>query len=149
MRDHEQRSSQEPPKQHHRWHNWGRYEKTKNISMKSKIRLQHALVFSTFLYACETWTLTFELQRKITAVEMRCYRWLLGISYAEHVTNDEMCRRIEEQIGPFVDLLIAVKGGNWGGMVTWQGQMDCLRHSYQKPYRGRHRVVNGNSGWTT
>ena len=32
--------------------------KIKNISMKSKIRLQHALVFSIFLYTCEIWTLT-------------------------------------------------------------------------------------------
>ena len=88
--------------------------------MKSKIRLQHALVFSIFLYACETWTLTVELQRKITAVEMRCYRRLLGISYTEHVTNDEVRRRIEEQIGPFVDLLTAVKRRKlrWYGHVT-------------------------------
>ena len=48
--------------------------KDKNIYMKSKIMLKHALVFSIFLEACGTWTLTVGLQRKITAVEMRCYR---------------------------------------------------------------------------
>jgi len=64
----------------------------KNISIKFKIRLQHALIFSIFMYTCETWTLTVELQRKITATEMGCYKRLLGISYTEHVTNDEVRR---------------------------------------------------------
>ena len=32
-----------------------------------------SLVTSIFLYACESWTLTAELQRRIKAMEMRCY----------------------------------------------------------------------------
>ena len=32
------------------------------------------LFTSIFLYACESWTLTAELQRRIQAVEMGCYR---------------------------------------------------------------------------
>ena len=34
---------------------------------------------SIFLYACESWTLTSELQRRIQAMEMRCYRKILHI----------------------------------------------------------------------
>ena len=37
----------------------------KSISLSSKIRLMHSLVTSIFLYACESWTLTAELKRKI------------------------------------------------------------------------------------
>ena len=43
----------------------------KNISLSSKIQLVHSLVMSIFLYACESWTLTAELQRRIQAMEMR------------------------------------------------------------------------------
>ena len=46
----------------------------KSISLSSKIRLMRSLVTSIFLYACESWTLTAELQRRIQAMEMRCYR---------------------------------------------------------------------------
>ena len=46
----------------------------KSISLRSKIRLLCSLVTSIFLYACESWTLTAELQRRIQAMEMRCYR---------------------------------------------------------------------------
>ena len=53
----------------------------RSISLSSKIRLVRSLVTSIFLYACESWTLTAELQRKIQAIEMRCCRKILHISY--------------------------------------------------------------------
>ena len=45
----------------------------RSISLSSKIRLMLCLVTSIFLYGCESWTLTAELQRRIQAMEMRCY----------------------------------------------------------------------------
>ena len=54
--------------------------KDNNIQLSSKVRLMRALVISIFLYACESWTLTAELERRIGAMEMRCYRKLLGIT---------------------------------------------------------------------
>ena len=44
----------------------------RSISLSSKIRLMRSLVTSIFLYACESWALTAELQRRIQAMEMRC-----------------------------------------------------------------------------
>ena len=52
----------------------------KNISLSSKIRLMLSLVTSIFLYACDSWTLTAEFQRRIQDMEMRCYRKILHIS---------------------------------------------------------------------
>ena len=46
-----------------------------------------SLVTPIFLFACESGTLTAELQRRIQAMEMRCYRKILHISYKDHVTN--------------------------------------------------------------
>ena len=51
----------------------------KSISLSSK-RLMCSLVTSIFLYACESRTLKAELQRRIQAMEMRCYRKILHIS---------------------------------------------------------------------
>ena len=59
----------------------------RSISLTSKIRLMRSLVTSIVLYACESWTLTAELQRRIQAMEMRCYRKILHISYKDHVTK--------------------------------------------------------------
>ena len=49
-----------------------------NITLKYKIKLLSALVFSIFI-ACEAWSPTAELQRRIQAMEMRFYRNILGI----------------------------------------------------------------------
>ena len=55
----------------------------RSISLSSKIRLIRSLVTSIFLYACKSLTLTAELQRRIPAMEMRCYRKILRISYKD------------------------------------------------------------------
>ena len=67
------------------------------------------LVTSIFLYACESWTLTAELQKRIQAMEMRCYRKLLHISCKDRVTNEEIRAMIQQAIGPHEDLLTIVK----------------------------------------
>ncbi|WP_419598643.1 hypothetical protein, partial [Thiolapillus sp.] len=71
----------------------------KSISLSSKIRLMRSLVTSIVLYACESWTLTAELQRGIQAMEMRCYRKILHILYKDHVTNEEVPAKIQQAIG--------------------------------------------------
>ena len=81
----------------------------RSISLGSKIRLMRSLVTSTFLYACESWTLKVELQRRIHAIEMRCYRKIRRISYKDHVTNEEVRAMIQQAIRPQEDLLTIVK----------------------------------------
>ena len=70
----------------------------RSISLSSKIRLMRSLVTSIFLYACESWTLTAELQRRIQAMEMRCCRKILRISYKDYVINEEVCAKIRRAI---------------------------------------------------
>ena len=64
---------------------------------------------SIFLYACESWTLTAELQRRVQAMETRCYRKILHISNKDHVTNQEVRAKIQQAIGPHEDLLTILK----------------------------------------
>ena len=93
-----------------------------------------SLVTSIFLYACESWTLTAELQRRIQAMEMRCYCKILHISYKDHVTNEEVRAKIQQAIGPHEDLLTIVKRRKTA--VVWSclpfirsGQNHLARHS--------------------
>ena len=91
-----------------------------NLSLGSKVKLMHSLVISIFLYACESWTLTAELEKRMQAFEMRCYRRLLNISYKDHVTNEEVGRKIQTAIGEYDELLTLVKKGKlrWFGHVS-------------------------------
>ena len=80
-----------------------------NISLGSKVKLMRSLFISIFLYACESWTLTAELEKRTQAFEMRCYQRLMNISYKDHVTNEEVCRKIQAAIGEHEELLTLVK----------------------------------------
>ena len=70
----------------------------RSISLSSKIRPMRSLVTPIFLYARESWTLTAELQRRIHAMEVRCYRKILRISYKDHVTNEEVRTKIQPAV---------------------------------------------------
>ena len=61
------------------------------------------------MYACESLTLTAELQRRIQAMEMRCYCKILRISYRDHVTNEEVRAKIQQAVGPHEDPLTIAK----------------------------------------
>ena len=71
--------------------------------------LFHYVIKTTYLYASESWTSTAELQRRIQAMEMRCYCKIPHISYKDHVTNEEVCAKIQKATGPLKDHLTIVK----------------------------------------
>ena len=53
---------------------------------------------------------------------MRCYRKILHISYKDHVTNKEVCAKIQQAIGPHEDLLTIVKRCK----MQWYGHVSRL-----------------------
>ena len=85
------------------------------------------LAFSIFLYACESWTLTAELEKTKTktkkqAFEMRCYRRLLNILYKDHVTNKEVRTKIQATIREYDELQTLVKKRK----LRWFGHVSSL-----------------------
>ena len=78
-----------------------------------------SLVTFIFLYGCESWTLTAELQRRIQVMKMSCYHKILHISYKDHVTNEEVRTKIQQAIGPHEDLMIVKRRKlQWYGDVS-------------------------------
>ena len=113
---------------------------------------------SIFLYACESWTLTAELQRRIQAMEMRCYRKTLRISYKDHVTNEKVRDKIQQAIEPLEVLLTIVKRRKlqWYSHVSrssglakaiWQGTVKGGRRKADRGRGGRTTSGNGQ-GWS-
>ena len=76
------------------------------------MKLMGSLVISIFLYACESWTLTAELEKITQAFEMKCYWILLNILYKDHVTNEGVCRKIQAAIGKYDELLTWSRNGS-------------------------------------
>ena len=104
-----------------------------NISLGSKVKLMRFLVISIFLYAFESWTLTAELEKRTQAFEMKCYRRLLNISYKDHVTNEEVRRKLQAAIGEYDELLTLVKKRKLRCLkVFWFSKDNPTGHSERK-----------------
>ena len=58
--------------------------------------------------------------RRIQAMEMRCYRKILYISYKDHVTNEDGRTKIQQATGPHENLLTIIKRRKlqWYGYVS-------------------------------
>ena len=95
-----------------------------------------------FLYACESWTLTADTERRIQAMGMRCLRKLLGNTYIDHISNEEVRNRTRQAIGPHEDLLITAKRRKlkWNGHVTKStGLAKTIQHGTVQGGRRRGR----------
>ena len=54
-------------------------------------------------------------------MEMSCYCKILRIVCKDHVTNEEVCAKIEQATGPLKDLLTIVKRHK----LKWYGHVSC------------------------
>ena len=57
-----------------------------------------SFVISIFLYACKSWTHTAELQRRIRAMEARCYRKILHISQRPSYQRGGPCQEMQTAV---------------------------------------------------
>ena len=65
-----------------------------DLSLATKIITVECYVFPVLMYGMEAWTLTRVIEKKIDAFQMWIYRRLLKIYWVDHVTTDEVLRRV-------------------------------------------------------
>ena len=104
------------------------------------------LTLSTFLYTCESWTLTAEIERRIQALEMKCYRRLLNISYKDHVTNEEVRNRIQNATEVHDDLpMVKKRKLRWYGHISRSSVM--AKTILQGTVKGARRRGRQKNRW--
>ena len=111
------------------------------------------LILAAFLYAFENWTVTAEIERKIKALEMRCCKRLLNISYKDHVTKKEVRNIIQNAIGVHDDLQTMVKKRKlrwYGHILRSSGMAKTILQGKGARRRGRQkqRWENYTKEWT-
>ena len=86
---------------------------------------------------------------------MGCYRKILGISYKDHVTNEEAHAKIQQAIGPHEDLLTLVKRCKlqWYGHVSRSSglaktNLPATKKGGRRQGRQRKRWVDNIREWT-
>ena len=88
------------------------------VSLQIIVKLLETLVFPILSYACESWTLKADSMRRIEAFEMQCFRRLLGISWRDHITNEEVIRRLGTTLNERLLQSIKRRQAVWFGHVS-------------------------------
>ena len=101
----------------------------KDIAISSKIRLMRSLAMSIFLHACETRTITADIER-IHALQMRCFRKVFGISY-RYIPMRKWRPELEMPSGCMKTSWLQWKDASWSGMGTSHNHLDWPRLSYR------------------
>ena len=63
------------------------------LKISTKVAVYSSCVLSTLLYSSETWATTKKQEAKLNSFHFRCLRRILGISWIDKVTNEEVLRR--------------------------------------------------------
>ncbi|KAG1682135.1 Calcium-activated chloride channel regulator 4A [Nymphon striatum] len=119
--------------------------RAKNIAMKNKILLMRAIVESTLLYACESWTVSKNMEQKLRAFEMKTYRSMLGISWKEKKTNEWVRNKVKiicgSELESVMDTMKRRKFKYFGHMVRGGGMARAILECGVEGSRGRGRPM--------
>ena len=101
----------------------------KKILFTSKLRkeLVKCYIWSMALYGAETWTLRAVDQKHLESFEMWCWRRMEKISWTDHVRNEEVLLRVNEQRNILHE--IRKWKANWIGQIL---RRNCLLKQVNK-----------------
>src|SRR6218665_474306 len=127
--------------------------KSHGIKLTTKVRLMRALMWPVATYGCESWIINKRDERGIEAVEMKCIRRILRVSWTQTKTNEWGL----ETAGMERELLNIIKRRKlsyFGHVMRKEG--DCLEEEImqgtttgaRKQGKPRMRWMNNMEEWT-
>ena len=90
------------------------------LGLNNKLKIYQSLVLSILLYGCETWQIYASDQAKLNAFHTRCLRKIIGVTYKDRITNEEVFKRTEQKT---IDAMIRERRLRWLGHV-WRMNAD-------------------------
>ena len=122
----------------------------RTMTIKTRKRVLDCYLMTNLLYASECWTISAHMRSKLEAAEMWFYRRMLKIPWTDHVTNEEVLKKI----GTKRKLLTSVRKRllEFLGHVMRKESLENLTltgHIEGKKSRGRPRIkyLNSLSTW--
>ena len=71
--------------------------KSRDITLPTKVRLVKAMVFPVLMYRCESWTVKKAEHQRIDALELWCWRRLLGVPWTARRSNQSIPKEISPE----------------------------------------------------
>ncbi|XP_068690189.1 uncharacterized protein [Montipora foliosa] len=73
---------------------------SKELSVRTKLRIFRSNVKTVLLYGSETWRTTKRIQSRVQSFVNNCLRRILGICWKDKVTNEQLWEWEEEELIP-------------------------------------------------
>jgi len=112
----------------------------KNLKITTIITVYEAVCVSTLLYECETWTVYSRHVRVLHRFHMTSLRRILGISWRDRVTNNDI---LERAGCGSIDALIARRTLRWAGHVSRMDDSRLPRRVFYGELCGGGRSAGG------
>ena len=90
--------------------------RSRDIALLTKICIVRAMVFPVVMYRCEIWTIKKAEHWRIDAVELRCWRRLLRVSWIAKRLNQSILRGINPEY-PLEGLMLKLKHQYFGYLM--------------------------------
>ena len=71
--------------------------RSKEISLRTKLRIFNTNVKSVLMYGAETWRVTKNISAKIQAFTNRCLRNILGVRWPNTISNEDLLAKTQEE----------------------------------------------------
>ena len=106
----------------------------KKIPTKLKLLIYQTVIRPTFLYGCETWSMSVKDEKRMATTEMRMVRWAMGVSLLEHRRNEEI---LEEAKVEAIATVMRRRRLEWVGHVKRGGETENIRAVAEMKMEGK------------
>jgi len=94
---------------------------TSMLDLKLRKKIVKCYIWSIALYGAETWTIRAADQKHLESFDIWCWRRTEKISWTDHVRNEEVLLRVEEESNIMHE--ISKRKANWIGHIL---RRNCL-----------------------
>jgi len=123
---------------------FGRLKKTIweriGISQGNKIKVYRAVVLTTLLYGCETWTINRRHEKQLQQFHLRCLRSIFKIRWQDRIPNIEVLERAEL---PGVITTMRKAQTRWAGHVLRMSDFDIPKQLLYGEFSRGGRKIGG------
>jgi hypothetical protein len=117
---------------------------SKELSIKTKLRIFNSNVKSVLLYGCETWRTTKTIQRKLQTFVNSCLRRIYNIRWPERVRNEELWQRAGMEP---VEKQVRRRKWGWIGHTLRKPNTNTTRRALQWNPQGKRRKGRPRNSW--
>ena len=117
-------------------------EKSRDMTLLTKVCLVKAMVFPVVTYVCESWTIKKAECRRIDAFELWCWRRLLRVPWTARRSNQLILKEINPEYS-LEELMLKLKLQHFGHLMQRVNSLEkilMLRKIEGKKTRGHQRM---------